>query len=193
MTAVGARSTASLGDSDVLAGLATIMRPLLPELIAYIADEIQLQIVEYSGDADESQAATTRLAVARAITYFVDRIEDPSAPRDEVDELFRRLGHGEAFAGRSLDSLRAAYQIGARRAWKGLHAFALEHGLPSSTLGDLGDALFDFINVLSEQSAAGYHDAQAQLSDAAYQWRERLLRLIVSPTSAHNEIRKSVV
>jgi len=112
-----------------------------------------------------------------------------SVSRDEVDELFRRLGQGEAFAGRSLDALRTAYQIAARRAWKSLHAFALAQGLPSSTLGELGDALFDFTNVLSDQSAAGFRDAQTQLSDAAYQWRERLLQLILSaPANADREI-----
>lgn len=179
------------GRYEVPARLAPMMRPVLPELIAYITDEIQRQIVEYSGDADESMVATTRLGVSRAITYFVDHIEDPSVSRDEVDELFRRLGQGEAFAGRSLDSLRTAYQIAARRAWKSLHAFALAQGLPSSVLGDLGDALFDLIDVLSDESAAGYRDAQAQLSDAAYQWRERLLQLILTaPAGAEREIRE---
>ena len=187
----GRTEASASGQPDVPARLAPMMRPVLPELIAYITDEIQRQIVEYSDEADESMVATTRVGVSRAITYFVDHIEDPSVSRDEVDELFRRLGQGEAFAGRSLDSLRTAYQIAARRAWKSLHAFALAQGLPSSTLGELGDALFDFINVLSDQSAAGFRDAQTQLSDAAYQWRERLLQLILSaPASSEREIRE---
>ncbi|MGI8666154.1 MAG: PucR family transcriptional regulator, partial [Jatrophihabitans sp.] len=169
--------------------LADVMRPLLAQLTAEIASEISSQIVEYGRVPDESYLEVTRSGVSQAITYFVDHIADPSVSREEVDECFRRIGRGEAFAGRSLDALRSAYQIAARIAWKSLHVLALEHGLPSSILGELGDAMFDFMNELTEQSVMGFQEAQNQLSDAAYQWRERLLELILtSATSTPREI-----
>ncbi|MDQ2838915.1 MAG: helix-turn-helix domain-containing protein [Actinomycetota bacterium] len=169
--------------------LADVMRPLLAELTTQIAGEISRQIAEYAREPDESYLETTRSGVWQAITYFVDRIADPAVSREEVDECFRRIGRGEAFAGRSLDALRSAYQIGARIAWKSLHALALDQGLPLSTLGELGDGLFDFMNELTEQSVVGFQEAQNQLSDAAYQWRERLLELILNAaTSTPREI-----
>jgi hypothetical protein len=160
--------------------LADVMRPLLDQLTSQIAGEIGDQISEYGREPDEMFAEITRSGVSQAITYFVDHIADPRVSREEVDEYFRRIGRGEAFAGRSLDALRSAYQIAARIAWKSLHALALEHGLPSSILGELGDAMFDLMNQLSEQSVIGFQEAQTQLSDAAYQWRERLLELILN-------------
>lgn len=173
---------------DASDDLATRMRDKLAELTERIAVDIGRHITEYAAEPHESYLEIAETGVSQAIGYFIDRISDPTASRQHVDETFQRIGRGEAFAGRSLESLRSAYQLASGIAWKSLHELALELQLPSSTLGDLGDALFEFMNSLAEQSVLGFQEAQTQLSDAAYQWRERLLELILSPTGSAREI-----
>ena len=174
--------TALAGMASTPDALATAMRARLAELTESIAAEINKHIDEYAQQPYQSYQEITRSGVSQAIGYFIERTVDPTVSRDAVDECFQRIGRGEAYAGRSLDSLRTAYQLAAGIAWKSLHELAVQLQLPSSTLGGLGDALFEFMDSLAAQSVIGYQDAQAQLSDAAYQWRERLLEAIVGQT-----------
>ncbi|HTZ44262.1 MAG TPA: helix-turn-helix domain-containing protein [Jatrophihabitans sp.] len=178
MTVVGTARAAVVEAPDELTGAMHARRAELSELIAA---EIGRHIDDYADQPDLSYSEVVKSAVSQAVGYFIDSIADPRVSRAAVDEWFQRIGRGEAFAGRSLDSLRSAYQLAAGIAWKSLHALALELRLPSSTLGGLGDALFAFMDSLADQSVIGYQDAQAQLSDAAYQWRERLLEAILEP------------
>jgi hypothetical protein len=172
--------------SSVPQGLAQFMRPVLPVLTVEITAEVQSRIAEYGRDPDGIALTSTRLVITEALRYFVDHVEDPSAPRDELDETLRRLGRGVAYAGRSLESLRSAYHIGAGLGWRRIHAMATRQGLPAHVLGDLGEELFEFIDSLAAQSTLGYYEAQAQLTDAAHQWRGRVLELILAGTSAPN-------
>jgi hypothetical protein len=160
------------------------MRSALPALTTEIIDEVQRRIGEYGPHPGGIYLTSTKVAITQAVRYFVDHVWDPTASRAELDETMRRIGRGEAYEGRSLESLRTAFQIGAGLAWKRIHALASDQGLPADVLGDLGEELFDFIDSLSEQSAFGFHEAQAQLSDAAHQWRGRVLDLILAGSSA---------
>src|SRR5690606_19578788 len=72
-----------------------------------------------------------------------------------VDDLFRRMGYGEATEGHDLDSLRQALGIAGREAWRGIQSVVVAGGLPASTLGRLGDELVAFIDHLAEQAKAG--------------------------------------
>lgn len=156
------------------------MRPVLPALTGEITEEIQRRIVDYGPHSGEIYLTTTKLAITQAVGYFVDHVWEPDTPREELDETLRRLGRGEAYEGRSLEALRSAFQIGARLAWRRIREMVEGQGLRPDILGDLGDELFEFIDSLAEQSALGFHEAQAQLSDAAYQWRGRVLDLILA-------------
>jgi hypothetical protein len=164
--------------------LGRLMRPLLPELANEIFAEVQRRIADYGPPSGEVYAAGTRLAVSQAVSYFVDHVVDPTTSRAELDETMRGVGRGEAYEGRSLDSLRVAFRIGAALAWRRIRAFALQQGLTISVLSDLGEALTEFMASLSQQSEAGYREAQAQLSDAAHQWQLRVLDLVLAGRDA---------
>lgn len=165
------------------------MRPAIDELTGTITDEVQRRIAEYGPGPDGINVTRTRLVITQAVRYFVDHIEDPDASREQLDETLRRLGRAMAYEGRRLESLRSAFHIGAGLAWKRLHAVASRQGLPSGMLGDIGEALFDYIDSLGEESSLGYHEAQAQLSDAAHQWRGRVLELVLAGHAApHGEL-----
>lgn len=165
------------------------MRPVLDELTAEITDEVHHRIAEYGPGPDSVNLTSTRLVITQAVRYFVDHVADPHASRAQLDETLHRLGRGMAYEGRSPEALRSAYHIGAGMAWKRLHALAARRGLPAGILGDLGEELFAFIDSLAEQSSQGYLEAQAQLTDAAHQWRGRVLELVLAGRAApHGEL-----
>ena len=56
--------------------------------------------------------------MTEALGQFVALIRDPDADRTQGHEVYRALGAGELRQGRTLDSLQAAYRVGARVAWR---------------------------------------------------------------------------
>jgi hypothetical protein len=78
--------------------------------------------------------------------------------------------------GRSLDSLQAAYRIGARAAWRTFADAGLRAGLPPEVLCSLADAIFAYIDELAADSVEGFAEAQ----QAAAGERERRRRLLLT-------------
>jgi hypothetical protein len=78
--------------------------------------------------------------------------------------------------GRSLDSLQAAYRVGARVAWRRLSAAGLAGGMTTEGLCSLADAIFAYIDELSADSVEGY----AQAQEAAAGERERRRRRVLA-------------
>lgn len=171
------------GDTvEAAARIVPLLRPLLPRLMEEMVSEIRLRIAEYGRGTDTTRFTSTRVAVTQAVTYFVDHLADPTVSRAELDDTMRRIGRGEAYEGRSLDALRAAYRLGASLAWSRLRPFALEHGLPDAVLVEARHELRLFMNSLAAQAELGHAEAQRQLTDAAHQWRRRVLDLILAGT-----------
>lgn len=167
---------------DAAARIVPLLRPLLPKLMEEIVSEIRLRIAEYGHGTDTTRFTSTGVAVTQAVTYFVDHLADPTVPRAELDETMRRIGRGEAYEGRSLDALRAAYRLGASLAWARLRPFGLEYGLSDAVLAEARHELRLFMNSLAVQAEIGHAEAQRQLTDAAHQWRKRVLDLILAGT-----------
>jgi hypothetical protein len=104
--------------------------------------------------------------------------------------VFRRLGRYEANEDRSLDSLQAAYRVGARVSWQRAVKVGRREGLLSSTMFQLADTLLGYIDQLATLSVEGYMEAKAHTADALNQWRRRLLRLILeSPPAPESAVK----
>ncbi|GLY93908.1 helix-turn-helix domain-containing protein [Actinoplanes sp. NBRC 103695] len=170
--------------------MAVIMRAELPSLAADIIAEIRETIPEYARPMDGPYGQTMRLGVEHALESFVDQVADPSASHQGWDWVFRRLGRYEANEDRSLDSLQAAYRVGARVAWQRAVKVGRREGLASSIMFQLADALFGYIDQLATLSVEGYMEAKARSADALIQWRRRLLRLILeSPPAPESAVK----
>jgi hypothetical protein len=170
--------------------LAVIMRAELPSLAAEIIAELRETIPEYARPADGPYGQAMRLGVEHALESFVDQLVDPSISHEGHDEVFRRLGQYEATEGRSLDSLQAAYRVGARVAWQRALKVGRRDILPSSILYQVAEALFTYIDQLARLSVEGYEETKARNADALSQWRHRLLRLILeSPPAPASAVR----
>jgi hypothetical protein len=119
------------------------------------------------------------MGVGQALSTFVDLIIDPQAPHDHRDEVCRKLGEYEAAEGRSLDSLQAAYRIGAHVAWRRAVELGAKHSISSKVMSQLADAVFGYIDDLASLSTDGYLRAKSRSSASQDEWRQRMLRLIL--------------
>ncbi|MEU7478602.1 helix-turn-helix domain-containing protein [Lentzea sp. NPDC042327] len=116
--------------------------------------------------------------IQQALDKFVDHIAAPDAlvyPHD----IHRKLGAWEFKSGRSLDSLQAAYRIGARVAWRHVCAFAERRTLSLHLMSVLGEAMIAHVDELVSLSVDGYAAAQASAAGTLERKRRRLTELLV--------------
>lgn len=159
--------------------LADLIRPELPSLTEEIITEVRRAIPEFARPMDGPYGRVLRMGVGQALSTFVDLIIDPTAPHDHRDEVCRKLGEYEATEGRSLDSLQAAYRIGAHVAWRRAVDLGAKHSISSKVMSQLADAVFGYIDDLASLSTDGYLRAKSRSSASQDEWRQRMLRLIL--------------
>src|SRR3954449_1141348 len=162
--------------------VAALIEPELPalrdEIFAVIAEEVP----EYARPLEGNFGRGLRLGVDEALRQFARLIADPDAGRGQSSEVYRGLGRGEMREGRSLDSLQAAYRVGARVAWRRLSAVGLRAGLSPEVLCSLADAIFAYIDELSADSVEGYTQAQQAAAGERERRRRRVLTTLLAET-----------
>jgi DNA-binding CsgD family transcriptional regulator len=159
--------------------LAAIFRPQLPSLAEEIILAIRDKIPEFARPIDGPYGQIMRTGVQQALTSFVDRIADPGTSLAHRDEVARMLGRHQAEEGRSLDSLQAAYRVGAQIAWHRAMAVGHEAELSSADMSMLADAVLGYMNELAELSVQGYRELRAASAEEQQAARRRLLQLIL--------------
>src|SRR3954452_18483330 len=159
--------------------LATALRPALPELAQEMIVAIGREVPDYARPIEAPFARALRVGVERALTRFVDGIEDPAAGDGGAREIYVALGRGEMRAGRSLDALLSAYRIGARLAWERFLAAGEAAGHEPRTLYRLASAIFSYIDAISAESIEGYSEEQAHAAGERQQ-RRRALAVVLS-------------
>ncbi|NYH78257.1 hypothetical protein FHR84_001579 [Actinopolyspora biskrensis] len=164
--------------------LAPLLRPEIPSLANQILTEIQRQIPEYARPLDRNYVYAIRRGIEEALGRFVERIADPATPLRRCAEVHRALGKAEMREGRSLDSLQAAYRIGARLAWRRVANLSERVRIAPRTTLLLGEAIFAHIDELTTLSVEGYAAAQARAAGTIARRRRRLLELLVSEPQA---------
>src|SRR5690606_27167712 len=120
---------------------------------------------------------TLRIGVERALTDFVEQVANPRAPRERYRETYRRLGRFEAQEGRTLDTLQAAFRIGAQVAGRGIMKVGPRRHLSSDVMAQLADALFAYIDELAGLALQGYLEARPDEEIRGH--RRRLLELLL--------------
>lgn len=166
--------------ADAASEVARQARTTVPDLSERITSQVQRSVRSYAGPASGRRRRLIEMAVTAAVSHFLDRIEVPGTPGRRVDELFRRMGHGEATEGHELDAMQAAFHIASHEAWELIRPYATERGWSANVLGWLGDALFGYIDHLSEQTALGYDAAIRAFDHDPAIARERLLDALLN-------------
>jgi hypothetical protein len=154
--------------------------PIATEILESIAEEVP----EYARPLEGRFGRGIRRGVEEALAQFVALIRDPDAGRDSGREVYLALGRGEQRAGRTLDSLQAAYRIGARVAWRRFADACRRARIGTEPLALLAEAVFAYIDELAADSVEGYSQAQAEVEDLRRRRRRELIALLLAEQPA---------
>lgn len=168
------------------AEVADVIEPELPAITEEILATIAREVPEYARPLEGRFGHGIRTGVGEALLQLVSLIRNPDADRERGREVYRELGRGEQRAERPLDSLQAAYRIGARVAWRRIAEAGRRADLEAEPLTLLADAIFAYIDELSADSVEGYAEAQVTVEDVRRRRRQELVSLLlrVPPASA---------
>jgi hypothetical protein len=156
------------------------IEPIAVEILASIAREVP----EYARPLEGRFGRGIQRGVGQALAQFVALIRDPDAGRDSGREVYQALGRGEQRAGRTLDSLQAAYRIGARVAWRRFADACRRAGVEAEPQALLAEAVFAYIDELAADSVEGYAQAQAEVEDLRRRRRRELVALLLDDPPA---------
>ncbi|WP_369374909.1 helix-turn-helix domain-containing protein [Streptomyces sp. cg36] len=160
--------------------LATIMWPELPPLLDEIKAEVLRVYPEYADVFAGPHGRFAHAAIEQSLTIFVDQVVRPSVPSPLRDEMFRTLGRYAALQGRSLDTLRGTFRVGARVALRHTKKVGKRYNLSPVFMLSFADTLFAYMDQLEALASEGYLDAGAAAREDPDELRRKILRLIAS-------------
>lgn len=164
--------------------VADLIEPELEPTTEEILETIAREVPEYARPLEGRFGRGIRTGVGEALRQFVSLIRDPDAGRETGREVYVALGRGELRQGRTLDSLQAAYRVGARVAWRRLARAGRRAKLDADALSLLAEAIFAYIDELSADSVEGYAEAQSQSEGLRERRRHELALLLMREPSA---------
>src|SRR6476661_7583190 len=159
--------------------VADAIEPELEAITEEILATIAREVPEYQRPLEGDFGRGIRTGVGEALLQFVAVIRDPDAGREPGREVYVQLGRGEQRQGRTLDSLQAAYRIGARVAWRRIAAAGRRANLAPEPLTLLAEAIFAYIDELASDSVDGYAEAQAEVEDRRRRRRRELTAVLL--------------
>ncbi len=177
-------------DAEPWRGLPSEAADLIEPELAAVTEEILATIAhevpEYARPLEGRFGRGIQTGVTEALRQFVALIRDPGAGRGPGREVYVGLGRGELRQGRTLDSLQAAYRVGARVAWRRIAAAGRRARLDPELLSLLAESIFAYIDELSSDSVEGYAEAQSEVEDMRRRRRGELATLLVREPPAED-------
>ena len=160
-----------------------VARALTP-LMGAVADEITTAIgaaiPEYRQPMGGEFGRGVRDAIEETLRQFLEQLGHAASGERPGRALYVALGRGEFRAGRGLDSLQAAYRVGARIAWRRMSAAAIAGGVDPETVALLAESVFAYIDEISAESVEGYASAQAASAGERSRERQGLVRALAA-------------
>jgi hypothetical protein len=168
--------------------VADVIEPELEAVTEEILETIAAEVPEYERPLEGAFGRGIRRGVGEALNQFVALIRDPGAGRVGRD-VYVALGRGESRQGRTLDSLQAAYRVGARVAWRRLAQAGRRAELDSEVLSLLAEAVFAYLDELSADSVEGYAEAQSEIVELRQRRQRELVDLLMrDPAPADGDV-----
>ncbi|WP_238993432.1 PucR family transcriptional regulator [Nocardioides caldifontis] len=163
------------------------MRAELPTVAVQVVDAIRAEVPSYAdpfkGEMGRNIENAVRLALGGFLAIASGAAEGAGASYEQVYDAAYGLGRGEARSGRSMDALLSAYRVGARVAWRDMSGAGVRAGLPSPTVAEFAELVFDYIDELSAASAAGHADELATTGRVRQRYLERLTQNLLRGSS----------
>src|ERR1044072_8583541 len=125
--------------------VADLIEPELEAVTAEILAAIARDVPGYARPLEGSFGRGVHRGVSEALRQFVALLRDPEAGRGVGRDVYVELGRGELRQGRTLDSLQAAYRVGARVAWRRISAAGRNAGLDPQEPSLLAAARFGYL------------------------------------------------
>ncbi len=166
------------------AEVADLIEPELAPITAEILASIGRAVPEYSRPLEGRFGRGVRTGVGEALRQFVALIRDPDAGRELGRDVYVNLGRGELRQGRTLDSLQAAYRVGARVAWRRIARAGRRAELDPETLSLLAESIFAYIDELSADAVEGYAAARLENEELRARRRHELVELLMRDPAA---------
>src|SRR6201991_3159703 len=163
---------------ELPAEVADLIEGEIDPIAVEILDSIAHEIPEYARPLEGRFGRGIRRGVEEALAQFVALIRDPDAGRGAGREVYLALGRGEQRAGRTLDSLQAAYRIGARISWRRFADACGRAGVGAEAVARLAEAVFAYIDELPAESVEGFLPAQAEVENLRRRRRRELVALL---------------
>ena len=161
--------------------LADALRPALEGLADEIVQAVGEGVPAYRGQLRGRYGRNIRAGVEQALAGFVELLASGARAELPGRAVYVALGAGELREGRSLESLLAAYRLGARVAWRGLVAAGEAAGLSPASMYRTAEALFAYIDELSAASAEGHTLEQSRRAGEREARRRALLQRLLTP------------
>jgi hypothetical protein len=168
-------------------GVCAVVEPVIGDVAEEITQAIAASIEAYREPMRGAFGRGVRVAIDGALRQFLDQVGQPAAGARPGRDVYIGLGRGEYRAGRGLDSLQAAYRLGARIAWRRISEVAREEGLDAATLSLLAESIFAYIDEVSAESVEGYASEQAASAGERQRGRQLLVRRVVVEGLDHEE------
>lgn len=170
--------------ADLPAELSACLRPHLAAVTAEIIAALPQEVPDYARPIEGAFGEGLRLGVGVALGRFLDLPgTDEPALTGPDRKVYLALGRGELRQGRELQTLLAAYRVGARVAFRRFAGLAREAGFDADTLVPLAESVFAYIDELSATSVEGYAQEQSLRAGEADRRRSELLALLLSGTA----------
>jgi len=150
-------------------------------VVAEIISALPQEVPDYARPLEGAFGDGLRLGVEVAMGRFLD-LPGTSEPalRGQDRKVYLALGRGELRQGRELQTLLAAYRVGARVAFRRFATLAREAGFDADALVPLAESVFAYIDELSASSVEGYTQEQSLRAGEADRRRGELLALLLS-------------
>jgi len=184
---VGTTSELITFPPPVVAAMQAELPAVAERTVATIVVEVPSYADAFSGEMGRAISNAVQLALGGFLDLATATGEvDPSRPIGPALDGAYRLGRGEARSGRSMDSLLAAYRVGARVAWRHMSDTAVAAGLTVGSVARFAELVFAYIDQLSAASVAGHTDELETTGRARRHHLERLGALLLAGRPLHD-------
>lgn len=158
--------------------LAEMLHPDIGDLVEELLDAVRTAVPNYDRPDESAFGTNMRAGVERALYRFVDLVRDGGDVGPELKSLYYEFGRWEAREGGELESLLAAYRLGARLSWRRIAERISGEGLGEETVARLAEAVFAYIDEISAFSAEGFVAEREERAGERDRRRRQLLRLL---------------
>ena len=143
-------------DSEVPTQLLSDLSESVDSLADRITTAIQQQVRSYAGPAAGRRRWLIGMAIQSAARHFFEMAQGRPASVRKVDDLFAKMGHGEATDGQTIEPIMAALGIAILMAWDEIRAAAVAHDTSAAVLSQLSELLHTEADHLRAQVRTGY-------------------------------------